>query len=367
MPPFARTLDEEGLVLRQVCIAEAGRFLAPDLPGCRESETVRADLEAQVAACAVGERAFQALCDAVGAPVVAAQMEHLLRWAERAVIEVLRGFPPGEYAAEERLDHGLRLGVSIRVQGERAAVRLEGAADAGNLNAPPAVARAALLYAFRCLVGEEIPFNEGALRPFDLSVEPGGLFDPRPPRAVAGGNVETSQRLVDAVLRALGALAASQGTMNNLTVGTPRGAWYETIAGGMGAGPGFSGASGVQVHMTNTPATDVEVLEHRFPVRLERFALRRGSGGPGRWRGGDGVVKEWCFLDDCDVALLAGRRVEGAPGLAGGGSGAPGLDERDRGSGWEPAPATWRARAGDRLRIQTPGGGGWGVSEPSDT
>ncbi|MEL6345663.1 MAG: hydantoinase B/oxoprolinase family protein, partial [Myxococcota bacterium] len=230
----------------------------------------------------------------------------------------------------------------------------------GNLNAPRAVATAALLYVLRCLIDAPIPLNEGSLSPFALIVSRDGLFDPRPPAAVAGGNVETSQRLVDALLRALGALAASQGTMNNLTVGTPEGAFYETLGGGSGAGPTFDGASAVQVHMTNTRATDVEELEARFPVRLAQWSVRSGSGGSGTHRGGDGMVKVWVFLAPAEVALMAGRRDRGASGLRGGQSGAPGVDERDLGAGWEPAPARWTAKPGDRFRIATPGGGGFG-------
>jgi 5-oxoprolinase (ATP-hydrolysing) len=222
------------------------------------------------------------------------------------------------------------------------------------------VARAVLLYVFRCLVGGELPLNEGALLPFDLELEEGGLFDPRWPAAVAGGNVESSQRLADALLRALGQLAGSQGTMNNLTVGTSRGSFYETIGGGMGAGPAGPGESAVQVHMTNTRSTDPEELEHRFPVRLLRQARRWGSGGAGRHAGGDGLIKEWLFLEQASVALLAGRRREGAPGLGGGTAGLPGRDLRDG----APAPAVWSAEAGDVLRIETPGGGGWGATLP---
>ncbi len=197
----------------------------------------------------------------------------------------------------------------------------------------------------RLLVDDDLPLNEGALDPFEIAIEPGGLFDPQHPAAVAGGNVEASQRLVDAILRAIGVLAASQGTMNNLTVGTSRGAWYETIGGGAGAGATFDGASSVQVHMTNTRATDVEELETRYPVRLERFARWRGSGGRGQHRGGDGTEKVWRFLEPADVALLAGRRTAGAPGLEGGEPGRPGIDERDVGGGFEPAPACWHAES----------------------
>lgn len=360
MPPDSTTLDQEGLVLRQTLLVDQGRLQPVALPGCREPDTVLADLEAQAAANAWGASALHALIDEMGAEVLAAQLEHLQQTAAEATAALLARVPDGVFQAEERLDDGLVLTVTVEIQGERARISLGGPPHPGNLNTPRAVAVASLLYALRTLVGRPLPLGEGALRPIELEIEPGGLFDPQPPRAVVGGNVETSQRLVDALLRALGACAAGQGTMNNLTVGTPAGAWYETIGGGGGAGPGFDGPGGVQIHMTNTRATDVEELEARFPVRLERLALRRGSGGAGQRRGGDGVEKQWIFLAPCEVSMLAGRRVAGAPGLAGGGDGAPGQDERDLGQGWEPAPRRWRARPGDRLRVRTPGGGGYG-------
>ena len=364
MPPSASHIDEEGLILRQLKLAEGGHFFPPPLPGCRQPETVTADLEAQVAACDYGARQLSALLSAVGQGAFSAQLSHLRAWAERVVRQTLTDLH-GTHTAEEVLDDGTRLSVSLTVSGDGAVVRLEAPAHPGNRNAPTAVARAALLYVFRCLVDSPVPLNEGALAPFSLSVNQGGLLDPQPPSAVAGGNVETSQRLVDALLRAVGAQAGSQGTMNNLTVGTPSGAFYETIGGGSGAGPGFAGADAVQVHMTNTQATDIEELESRFPVRVLRWSRRPGSGGAGQWPGGDGTIKVWEFLSSAEVAVMAERRAAGAPGLSGGQPGAPGRDERDTGSGWEPAPPTWQAQAGDRLRISTPGGGGCG--SPSDS
>jgi len=370
MPPFATTIDEEGLVLRQVCIARDGRSLPPSLPGCRQPDEVGADLDAQVAACVFGELALLQLLDEVGEAIFEAQLGHIRAQASAAVREVL-GRLEGRHQATETLDDGTELSVSLEVSGGSARVRFAGPPHPGNRNAPRGVSRAALLYVFRCLAeaardaedtGAELPLNEGALLPFEITRQPGGLADPVWPMAVAGGNVETSQRIVDGLLRAVGAQAASQGTMNNLTVGTAGGVWYETIAGGAGAGPGFDGGDCVQVHMTNTRATDVEELEARFPVRLEAWRRRRGSGGQGRWRGGDGVEKIWRFLEAAQVALMAERRLAGAPGLQGGEAGAPGEDRMDRGTGWELAPAQWEARPGDRLLIRTPGGGGFGES-----
>ncbi len=359
MPPHATHIDQEGLILRAVLISDGARFLPPPLPGCRQPDEVCADLAAQIAACEAGSRLLVALASEWSAAVVAAQLGHLLARAGEVVADHLPSLA-GTHTATEVLDDGTPITVTLTVAGRTGHLSIDAPAHAGNLNAPRAVAIAALLYVLRCIVRSDLPLSEGALRPLTLSVTPGGLLDPIHPAAVAGGNVETSQRLVDALLRALGAQAGSQGTMNNLTVGTPAGAFYETIGGGSGAGPGFDGAHAVQVHMTNTAATDVEELEARFPVRLERWERRRGSGGDGRWRGGDGCTRQWRFLAPAQVALLAGRRDRGAPGLAGGGPGAPGLDERDIGDGWQPAPPTWTAAPGDRLRIHTPGGGGFG-------
>jgi 5-oxoprolinase (ATP-hydrolysing) len=359
MPPFAQHIDEEGMIFSQVLLAEGQHFLCPDLRPSRQPEELRADLEAQVATVFWGVARVSRLICEIGLPVWRAQGQHLLQRSAESVEALLRRMP-GLHRAEERLDDGHRIAVELEVQGGRARLRVESAAHPGNLNAPRGVARAVLLYVFRCLVGGELPLNEGALLPFDLELEEGGLFDPRWPAAVAGGNVESSQRLADALLRALGQLAGSQGTMNNLTVGTSRGSFYETIGGGMGAGPAGPGESAVQVHMTNTRSTDPEELEHRFPVRLLRQARRWGSGGAGRHAGGDGLIKEWLFLEQASVALLAGRRREGAPGLGGGTAGLPGRDLRDG----APAPAVWSAEAGDVLRIETPGGGGWGATLP---
>ena len=358
MPPHSTSIAQEGLILRHHLLAEGGRFLPPPLPGCRQPGEVRADLGAQVAACALGARALGSLGTALGWDVLRAQLDHLLARAEGATRAVLSGLV-GAHTAREVLDDGTEISVALTVTAEGAAtLRLRAPAHPGNLNAPRGIARAATLYVLRCLSDADLPLSEGALRPIVLDLEPGGLFDPDSPRAVCGGNVETSQRLVCALLRAVGAQAGSQGTMNNLTVGMPGETWYETIGGGGGAGPGYSGRHARQVHMTNTRATDVEELEARFAVRLERWARRRGSGGRGRFPGGDGVIKEWRFLASARVALLVERRAAGAPGLGGGGPGAPGCDQRDRGAGWETAPSIFVAAPGERLRIATPGGGG---------
>ena len=365
MPPDARTIDEEGVVIGLALLVDAlGEVHLPPLPGCRQPHDVAADLLAQAAACAVGARGVEALVTELGPAGVRAQLGHLQAVAADAVCEALRG-RDGRVAAMEVFDDGtpLRVNVELTEDGARVHVHIDAPAHPGNLNAPGAVARAAVLYVLRCLVGTPVPLNEGVLDRVRITVNPGGLFDPGPPRAVAGGNVETSQRLVDALFVALGAGAAGQGTMNNLTVGTPAGAFYETIGGGAGATDEGPGASAVQVHMTNTRATDVEALERRFPVRVERWARRWNSGGAGRHRGGDGITKVWRFLAPSEVALLAGRRTAGAPGLAGGGAGAPGRDLWKRGDRWQAAPSVFQAQPGDLLRIDTPGGGGFGPTD----
>jgi 5-oxoprolinase (ATP-hydrolysing) len=251
--------------------------------------------------------------------------------------------------------------VALRVEGRQMRIDFTGTGpeQAGNLNAPRAVTLAAVIYVLRALVGEKIPLNGGCLAPVEVIIPEPSLLAPGPERAVAGGNVETSQRVVDVLLGALGKQAASQGTMNNLTFGNARFGYYETLGGGAGAGPGFAGASGVHTHMSNTRITDPEVLEARFPVRVRRFALREGSGGRGRQAGGDGLVRELEFLEPMRVSILSERRERAPFGLRGGGPGARGRNlhgERDVGG-----KASFEVVAGDRVRIETPGGGGYGA------
>jgi 5-oxoprolinase (ATP-hydrolysing) len=240
----------------------------------------------------------------------------------------------------------------------------------GNLNAPRAVTVAALLYVLRSMVGAPIPLNAGFLRPVSLAIPRRSLLDPSPGRAVAGGNVETSQRVVDVLLGALGLAAASQGTMNNVTFGDDRFGYYETVAGGAGAGPGFDGASCVHTHMTNSRITDAEVLEDRFPVRLVRFARRRGSGGEGLHRGGDGVVRELEALAPLRFSILSERRARAPFGLAGGGDGAKGrnlfFSGKHDGGRELPGRTVVDLAPGDRIRVETPGGGGFGSTEERD-
>jgi 5-oxoprolinase (ATP-hydrolysing) len=284
--------------------------------------------------------------------------------------EALAALPDGAYEAREELDDGTPLQVKISIQGDSAHIDFTGSAGvhAGNLNATPAIVRSVVIYLLRLLVQEDLPLNEGLMGPVRITL-PEGLLNPPfpddPARApsIVGGNVETSQRLVDTLIKALGIAAGSQGTMNNVLIGDETFSYYETVCGGCGAGPDFDGASAVHSHMTNTRITDPEVMEHRYPLRLARFEKRRGSGGEGKYTGGDGVIRELVFLKSLELSVLSQRRKEGPFGLAGGARGKPGKGKliRADGSVEELAPIDSRAvEAGDRLVLETPGGGGSG-------
>jgi 5-oxoprolinase (ATP-hydrolysing) len=322
-----------------------------------------ADLEAQIAANAAGERLVRELVERYGLETVCAYMGHARRNAAAKVAAEIARLPGGVHRFADALDDGAPVAVELRVAGSKMEIDFAGtgAQLEGNLNAPRAVALSAVIYCLRALVGEDIPLNSGCLDPVEVRIPPGSLLDPAPGAAVCGGNVETSQRVVDVLLAAMGRLAACQGTMNNLTFGNERFGYYETLGGGAGAGPGFDGASGVHTHMTNTRITDPEVLEARFPVRVREFGLRRGSGGRGRWRGGDGLVRELEFLEPMRVSILSERRTRAPFGLAGG---EPGLRGRNLHGGRElPGRCSLDVAAGERLRIETPGGGGYGAPE----
>ena len=368
MPPFSHELAEEGVVLRGLRIVHRGRFDREDLrarlregphPARRPDENI-ADLDAQIAANRRGERLLVSLSERYGRDVLEAYMQHVQDNAAERVADAIERIPDGEHRFEDAMDDGTKIRVCIRVTGRTLSIDFEGTGPqvGGNLNAPRAVAIAAVLYVMRCLVGEAIPLNGGCLRPVTIHVPEGSILSPDPDRAVAGGNVETSQRVVDVLLGALGRVAASQGTMNNLTFGDDSFGYYETIAGGAGAAEGCAGASAVHTHMTNSRMTDPEVLETRFPVRLTELAIRRGSGGLGRFRGGDGIVREIEALRPLRFSILSERRARAPFGIAGGEPGAPGrntLDGRDVG-----AKAELDVAAGSRVRIETPGGGGFG-------
>ncbi|MHA1114470.1 MAG: hydantoinase B/oxoprolinase family protein, partial [Alphaproteobacteria bacterium] len=324
-----------------------------------------ADLKAQIAANEKGVAELRRMIGQFGLDVVRAYMGHVQDNAEEAVRRVIHRLGDGEFTVE--MDDGGRIRVALRVDraARRAVVDFSGSSDQRptNFNAPSAVCRAAVLYVFRTLVADDIPMNEGCLKPIELIVPEGGMLNPRYPAAVVAGNVETSQCIVDALYGALGVMAAAQGTMNNFTFGDDRYQYYETIAGGSGAGDGFDGCSAVQTHMTNSRLTDPEVLEWRFPVLVESFALRPGSGGAGRWRGGDGAVRRIRFRAPMTAAILSNRRRTRPFGLAGGGPGKPGRNAVERADGTieELGPtAVVRVGPGDVFVIETPGGGGFG-------
>lgn len=380
MPPAARTLAEEGVVIAPRRLVAGGRarwgamrrLLTAGPYPTRAVEENLADLDAAVAANHRGSAALRALAAAHGRRAVARNMAALADRAAALTAAALDRLPDGRREAIERLDDGTPLAVAITVKGARATIDFtgSGAVHPGNLNATPAVVRSAVLYVLRLLVAEPVPLNEGLLAPVTLILPPGLLNppfprDPRRAPAVVGGNVETSQRLVDTLIKALGLAACSQGTMNNVLFGSDRFGYYETVGGGCGAGPGFAGASAVHSHMTNTRATDPEVLEHRYPVRLERFAVRRGSGGAGRWRGGDGAVREIAFLAPMSLSVLSQHRVEAPYGMEGGAPGERGRQRVVRANGEVVELSSvdgCEVGPGDRLVLETPGGGGWGSS-----
>ncbi|MCG8555850.1 MAG: hydantoinase B/oxoprolinase family protein [Proteobacteria bacterium] len=368
MPPSSKSLEQEGIVLRGLRLVRDGVFddcalraaLSAGPYPARDVEQNLADLQAQIAANQAGAHLLHELMRQYGLEVVQAYMSHVQDNARAMVEEALRAFPDGRYVFVDALDEGARIRVQLRVDGARLSVDFSDTDPevAGNLNAPRAVTLAAVLYVLRCLVNKPIPLNSGCLLPVAIEIPQGSLLSPSPHAAVAGGNVETSQRVVDVLLGALGLASASQGTMNNLTFGDCGFGYYETIAGGAGAGPSFHGASAVHTHMTNTRITDAEVLESRFPVRLIRFGVRRGSGGRGKLHGGDGVVRELEALARLHFSILSERRACAPFGLAGGQPGKPGRNLLNG----QPLPGKveFDAQPGDRITIETPGGGGYG-------
>ncbi len=385
LPPGASTLAEEGVLLRAFRYdtghpAEADaalRRLLLDGPyPTRSADENLADLHAQIAANQTGTTLLTELIDRHGLLRVAAYTVHLRRVAEHRMRAALARRPAGTRSFYDALDDGTPVAVTITTRADGTATvdfTGSGGVHPRNLNANRAIVASAVIYCLRCLLGEPIPLNAGLLAPVEIIIPSGSLLDPpghSDPRrcpAVGGGNVETSQRLVDVILGALDLAAASQGTMNNLLFGRggPAGfGYYETIGGGAGAGPGFAGASAVHVHMTNTRLTDPEVLETRYPVRLREWSVRRGSGGAGEFRGGDGMVREIEFLAALDVSLLTSRRTLPPYGAHGGAPGARGRNRWQR-AGEEaftalPSSCQIRVGPGDVLRLETPGGGGWG-------
>jgi 5-oxoprolinase (ATP-hydrolysing) len=368
MPPDSRRIEDEGIVLGALRLVHRGRFDETEVlralgsgphPARRPADNL-ADLKAQVAAVHLGLELLGELGREAGFDTVSRYMRHVADDAALRVRRFLARLPPGTRHFEDVLDDGTRVAATLTIEADRLDVDFTGTSpeQPTNVNAPRAVTTAAVLYCLRAWLGEPIPLNAGCLRHVHVTVPQGCLLAPHPGAAVAAGNVETSQRIVDVLLGAAGIAAASQGTMNNLTFGTAAFGYYETIAGGAGAGPGFAGASAVHTHMTNTRLTDPEVLERRYPVRVRELSLRRGSGGGGRFPGGDGLCRELELLAPLRVSVISERRVRAPFGLDGGEPGKPG---RNLVNGREqPGRFSRDLLPGDRVRIETPGGGGYG-------
>jgi N-methylhydantoinase B len=393
---------QEGFRIPPVKIMRGGK-LVPDvlallLNNVRTPQEREGDLGAQIAACQTGAQRLRDICSRYGMARVKAAAGELLAYSEEMMRGFLRDLPPGTYQAEDYLDDDgispepVRIAVSIHVSGRRGRSSKRQAADVtidftgsspqveGAINAVEAITYSACFYVFRCLLREDVPATAGLMRPIKVVAPSGTIVNAKPPAAVAGGNVETSQRIVDVLLKALAKVipdcipAAAAGTMNNLTIGgiDPRSgqpfAYYETIAGGMGARPNKDGVSGVHTHMTNSLNTPAEALEYAYPVRLRRYSLRPDSGGRGLHAGGDGIVREIEVLTDAQVTLLADRRSRGPYGLAGGSDGARGRTVVVHLDGSEEELAgkcSVRLRSGERVRVESPGGGGWGAPRKS--
>ena len=373
MPPDSTSIKEEGVLIDNFVLAREGRLREKELLAllaegpypARNPKQNLADMEAQIAANEKGVRELRKMVDHFGLDVVRAYMGHVQDNAEESVRRVLDVLKAGSFTA--KMDNGTQIKVKILIQQKARSAKIDFAGTSkqtkNNFNAPAAVCRAAVLYVFRSLVDDDIPLNGGCLKPLDIAIPKGSMLNPRYPAAVVAGNVETSQCVTDALYGALGVMAAAQGTMNNFTFGDEDYQYYETVCGGSGAGPDFDGTDAVQTHMTNSRLTDPEVLEWRFPVILESFSIRRGSGGRGRHRGGDGAVRRIRFLEPMTAAILSEHRKVPPHGLDGGEPGTVGRNWVERAdSSVEELAATGSTamNPGDVFIIETPGGGGFG-------
>ncbi|NGN62892.1 5-oxoprolinase [Streptomyces sp. A7024] len=374
MPAFSRTIHEEGILFDnwllvrdgQLREAETRELLGSGPYPSRAPDANIADLRAQIAANEKGIRELRKMITQFGLDVVQAYMGHVQDNAEESVRRIVAGLEDGSYRYET--DGGAVIEVALHVDKATRSAVLDfagtSAEQPGNVNAPSSVVMAAVLYVFRTLIADDIPLNSGCLKPLEVRIPEGSMLAPAYPAATVAGNVETSQAVTGALYAALGVQAEGSGTMNNLTFGNDRAQYYETVASGSGAGDGFAGVDAVQTHMTNSRLTDPEVLEWRYPVRVEEFAVRDGSGGAGRWRGGCGVVRRLRFLEPMTVTLLSGHRRVPPYGMAGGAPGALGRNAIERADGSVSAlegSDTQEAGAGDVLVIETPGGGGYGT------
>ena len=368
LPAFSRTLEEEGVILPPQLLTED--VLEQFVEATRQPEERRGDLRAQLASHRLAERRLEELCERRGRERVAAAMDELYAYSERIVRAALAQLPDGRGEAEdvvEGVDGDVRIRCAVEIAGDEIRIDFAGTAPQydGNLNCPLAVTKSACYFVARCLTEPDLPASGGAFAPVTVTAPEGCLVNARRPAAVVAGNTETSSRIVDVVFAALGRLvpvpAAGEGTMNNLAFGNDAFTYYETVGGGQGACPDADGPSAVHVAMSNTLATPAEAIELEYPLRVERWELRLGSGGGGAHRGGDGVVRELRVLEDCRLSVLAERRRHAPPGRGGGADGAPG---RTLVNGEEQPPKlTRQLRAGDVVRVETPGGGGHGSAE----
>lgn len=389
--PIAREIYQEGLIIPPVKLVRKGKMdhgiLDLILANVRTPQERAGDLWAQIAANQRGVERLVAMVKRYGEGETSAYMQHLMEYTERMTRRLINDLPDGQYNYCDQLDddgigdQGVPICVTVTVSGDSARVDFTGSAPQqnGSVNAVYAITLSAVFYVFRCLLGLDVPNNSGSLAPIEVIAPPGTVVNASPPAPVAGGNVETSQRIVDVLLGAMAKAcpervpAASQGTMNNVTIGgfdpqrSAPFAYYETIAGGMGARPHKDGPSAVHSHMTNTLNTPVEALEYAYPLRVQRYEIRRGSGGGGEYRGGDGICRDLQVMVDSQVTLLSERRRIGPYGLQGGRNGRPGENVLIRGREeiQLPGKGTFDFQAGDVLSIRTPGGGGFGEESPS--
>ncbi|HRB10152.1 MAG TPA: hydantoinase B/oxoprolinase family protein, partial [Ottowia sp.] len=388
MPPFSTRIEEEGVQIDNVKLVDRGRLCETEIlallgSGAHPSRNPQqnlADLKAQIAANEKGAQELRRMVADFGLDVVQAYMQHVQDNAEesvrRAITRLAARVRDGRFTLP--LDNGAQIQVAVHIDAATRSARIDFSGtspqQANNFNAPTAVCMAAVLYVFRILVDDDIPLNAGCLKPIQVVIPEGSMLRPQAPASVVAGNVETSTCITNALIGALGLMGASQCTLNNFTFGNERHQYYETISGGSGAGGvfdeqgrlvgGFDGTSVVQTHMSNSRLTDPEVLEWRFPVRLESYEIRPGSGGAGRWRGGDGGVRRLRFLQPMTASILSNGRVHGAFGMAGGGAGAVGLSRVVRADGRVQALGhigSAQMQAGDLFEIHTPGGGGFGL------
>ena len=377
--PFARNLAEEGIVFRNLKVVASNRFLEDTLtkilssgrfPSRNPHENI-ADIRAAIAANNRGKEELLKLVKTYSLQVVNAYMNHIKNAAEQKMKAALTQLAPGCYQFEDQMDNGSLVKVRLDITPSKIIVDFSGSSDVNHnsLNANKAVVQSAILYCLRCLINDDIPLNSGVLNRLKLILPTGMLnppsnSNPEKHAAVVGGNVEISQRIVDVIFGALGTCAASQGTMNNFVFGNRQFGYYETICGGTGAGPGFHGTDAVHSHMTNTRITDVEILERQYPVRINRFQIRKGSGGNGEYRGGEGIIREVEFLAPLAVSLLTQRRLVTPFGLKGGQNGKPGKNILCRRGQTKdeilPPLAQLTVNEGDILTLKTPGGGGYG-------